>query len=198
MSASTASSQASLRMSGSQLVAWRQTLAFARRAKPIMKRHQQRLPPFPEPAMTEILETPEARHRVRRLGLHRAACRAGAGQARLPHPRRHAPARPCRPSAAARQCRADPGGAGQYPRALVGRPRRRRRRPRHQPRRHPVRIRPPEFQQRAGFRRPRRRGSGARRQGQADPRLGDRRRPRNPGRSMRAPRRAAKRRCWRR
>ena len=39
------------------------------------------------------------------------------------------PARPRRPSAAARQCRADPAGAGQCARALVGRPRRRRRRP---------------------------------------------------------------------
>ncbi len=54
------------------------------------------------------------------------------------------------------------------------------------------------FRQRAGFRRPRRRRSGARRQGQADPWLGDRRRSRNPGRSMRAPRRAAKGRCRKR
>ena len=59
--------------------------------------------------MTEITRNPQARHHFRRLGLHRAACRARACQARLPHPRRHAPARPRRPSAAARQCRADPG-----------------------------------------------------------------------------------------
>ena len=83
--------------------------------------------------MTVVTRNAEARHHFRRLGLHRTACGAGARQARLSHPRGHAPARPRRPSAAARQCRPDPAGPGQCPRALVGRSRRRGRRPCHQP-----------------------------------------------------------------
>ena len=59
-----------------------------------------------------------AGHRLRRLGLSRPPCGAGAGQARLPHPRRGAPAGPRRPPAAARPGRPDPAGAGQ--RALPG------------------------------------------------------------------------------
>ena len=49
---------------------------------------------------------PAARHRVRRLGFSRPPCRARAGQARLPHPRRGAPAGPRRASAAARRASA--------------------------------------------------------------------------------------------
>ena len=50
---------------------------------------------------------------LRRLRFPWPACGAGAGEARLPHPRRGAPARPCRPSAAARPGRTDPRRAGQ-------------------------------------------------------------------------------------
>ena len=91
-----------------------------------------------------------ARHRVRRLGLPRPPCGARAGQARLPHPRRGAPARARRPSAAARPGRPDPCGAGQPALSGLGRGGRARRRRRDQPGRHPVRARPAAIRRGAG------------------------------------------------
>ena len=75
--------------------------------------------------------------RLRRLGLPRPPCGAGAGQARLSHPCRGAPAGPRRPPPAARPRRPDQRRAGQPALSGLGSGRRAGRRSRHQSRRHP-------------------------------------------------------------